>query len=216
MAQLYERSFQYGVDHEYPNVNTVRVEAAFLSDKRGGNLLDYGFGYTQEVLHFLKKGYKVSGLDISPTAVKRGYQRIKEFGFEANLAVVDPNWDRLPYKDNTFDVIHSNQCIYFLADFGKINALLGEFKRILKPDGKILISAAGRENTICATGEKIGENIYSIKTKFGESNKCYIFPDEAALRKSFSIFDIVEIGSFNNVYCGTNGFHWLVLAKNKK
>lgn len=216
MAGIYERRFKKGVDHDYPNVNSVRTEAAFYREKRGGKILDYGFGYAQETAHFAKKGYKVWGLDVSQSAVDRGNERLKQLGLSATLSTVDASWDKLPYEDNFFDAIHSNQCIYFIADLEKQNALLKEFKRILKPDGKMYVSLAGPENSIRTTGKKIGENVYQYGAADGEPHKCYIYPDKPSIEKSFGIFDIAEIGSFNNVYCGVNGFHWVVLAKNKK
>lgn len=216
VAVIYEKRFQDGLDHEYPNINSVRTEIAFYREKRGGKLLDFGFGYSQEVIHFAKKGYDVYGLEVSQTAVDRGNKRVKELGLKANLAVVDPSWDKLPFADNTFDVIHSNQTIIFLADLEKINKLLMEFRRILKPDGKLYASLASPENSMCAGGKKLAENIYLYGAHDGNNHKVYIFPSQPALEKTFGVFDIKEIGSFNNIYCGVNGHYWVVLAKNKK
>lgn len=211
-ARIYEKQFKDGIDHDYPNTNSIRIEKWFFKDKRKGKLLDYGFGFAREAVHFLRKGYDVWGLDVSKTAVKRGRSRLKKLGLNAHLDVVDTSWEKLPFPDDFFDVIHSSQCIYFLGDLGKINRLLNEFKRILKPDGKIYVSTLGRENSICKEGKRIKENIYSCN-RVSVPQNCYVYPDKNALRKSFCIFDIVEIGSFNNVYCGVNGFHWVVLAQ---
>jgi len=216
-AGIYEDKFSKGlIDHEYPNVNTVRISKAFYP--KSGKVLDYGFGYTQEVIHFLKRGYEVWGLDVSQSAVKTGYQKLKKFDLNSNLAhleSIDPQWNKLPYVDNFFDVVHSNQAIYFLADQNKIKNLLQEFKRVLKPQGKFSISTMGPENSFCSQGTKVGENLYRPNQN-DDAPTCYVFPNENALRDAFSIFEIVEVGSFNNVYCGTNGFHWVVIGRNKK
>lgn len=214
-AKIYEKKFRDGLDHDYPNTNSVRIENWFLKDKRKGNLLDYGFGFARETVYFLRKGYNVWGLDISKTAVRRGERRLKELGLKAHLGVVRANWQRLPFPDNFFDVIHSNQCVYFLADLKKINDLLDEFKRILKPNGKISVSMVGRKDSICKEGREIKKNIYRCE-KHSIPQNYYVYPDKNELRKSFSIFGIEEIGSFSTVYCGVKGFHWVVLARNKK
>lgn len=216
-VDIYEDKFSKGIiDHEYPNVNTVRISKSFYP--KSGKVLDYGFGYTQEVIHFLKKGYEVWGLDVSKSAVKTGYQKLKKLGLNSNsahLESINTQWSKLPYEDSFFDVVHSNQAIYFLADINKIVNLLNEFKRVLKHGGKFSISTMGPENSFCANGIQVGKNLYRPSEK-EDAPTCYVFPNENVLRDVFSIFDIVEVGSFNNVYCGTNGFHWVVMGRNKK
>lgn len=202
----------------YPNVNSVRIEKAFFCKQDGSKILDYGFGFAQETCHFLKLGYEVWGLDISETGLKRANERIQAYNLplgKSHLELVNPAWDTLPYQDNFFDVIHSNQVIYFLADIEKIQALIKDFYRILKPGGKIYVSLLGTENSICSKGTKVGENIYIADWK-DETRKWYVFPDKKAIEKAFEAFNIVEIGSFGNDYCGVNGFHWVVLADKTK
>ncbi len=77
---FYERHFSdEKAIHKYPNVNTVRCELWYFSNNSvPGKILDYGFGYGQEVIFFAEKGYEVYGLDISKNALSRLQETIKE------------------------------------------------------------------------------------------------------------------------------------------
>jgi SAM-dependent methyltransferase len=52
---------------------------------------------------------------------------------------------RLPYSDNSFDIVMANHMLYHLAD---IEAGLVEIKRVLKPDGRLLAATDSLQNLI--------------------------------------------------------------------
>lgn len=211
-VMMYEKQFKEGYDHEYPNTNSVRIESSFFSDKRGGRILDYGFGFTREIIHFVNKGYSVWGLDTSKFMVERGIKRLEGYGISAHLSWINPRWKKLPFRDEFFDVIHASQSLYFLGSYGKMRALLFEFYRILKSGGKLYISVLGRKNSICTSGRQIANNLYKGDKNSLVPQKCYVFPGKKAIRDCFSMFNIIEIGSYDNNYCGVCGFHYAILA----
>ena len=52
---------------------------------------------------------------------------------------------RLPYIDDSFDIVMANHVLYHLAD---IEAGLAEIKRVLKPDGRVLAATDSQQNLI--------------------------------------------------------------------
>ncbi|MCY3979025.1 MAG: methyltransferase domain-containing protein [Chloroflexi bacterium] len=52
---------------------------------------------------------------------------------------------RLPYSDDSFDIVMANHVLYHLAD---IEAGLAEIKRVLKPDGRLLAATDSQQNLI--------------------------------------------------------------------
>jgi hypothetical protein len=74
-----------------------------------------------------------------------------------------------------------------------------------------------RLNHYCIKGTEIEPNIYKYEDKRnGNLNYVYIIQDEGRARDLFSMFNIQEIGWFDNYYCGASGHHWVILLSNLK
>lgn len=73
------------------------------------------------------QGFEVHCADIDP-----GHLKDKDFPFEK----IDLN-QRLPYEDNSFDVVVCANSLHRVANF---RGALSEFSRILKPGGSLLLS----------------------------------------------------------------------------
>ncbi len=95
-----------------------------------GKILEIGC-CSGEFLELLKKdSWDVEGLEISEKAAKRGLKKgIKIQGYDANK--------KLPFDDNVFDVVFAGELIEHTFD--DID-FLKECKRIIKPNGRIIIS----------------------------------------------------------------------------
>lgn len=214
-VEKYEEDFRKGADHLYPNENIVRLVKWFFEV---GNkvALDYGFGPAENLIHLLRLGYICEGIEVSKNAkilAENKLQNYPQFEGKVNLHLLEKHQSSLPFEDNYFDYILSNQVVYFLAHEEKIKKLLNEFKRILKPNGRLIITMMSRLNHFCTKGIEIEPNIYKYEDK--ENNYLryvYILLDEGHAREMFSIFKIHEIGWFDNYYCGVSGHHFVILA----
>ncbi len=206
--------------HSYPNVNLVRLNKWFLNNKKSTKLLDYGCGYAENSLYFAKQGYEVHAADVSKNLIsflkKKTKNRLKK---KITFFHVNPKLKKLPFKDNYFETIICTGVIMYLASKANTSFLLKEFERCLKPKGKFIISTFGPQNTFMKRSRKINKNLYIFegKEKFHVPitlrNKFYI-PYSAKNFKSFfpKKLNVQEVGSWNNVYCGINGFHYVALG----
>jgi len=214
VVKRHEISYGIGINHKYPNENMVRLTKWFFPKR--GKVLDYGFGPGENLLHLLRIGHMVAGIEVSTEARKITEKKLKEYPLlkkRCELYMLTKNDKRLPYKSNSFDYILSNQTVYFLNSEKKIRYLLKEFNRILKPNGRIIISMMSRFNRGCTAGKYVGNNCYEyFADGLSEPNKVYIVKDEDHIRKLFDVFKINEIGYFDNYYCGEAGHHFVVLA----
>lgn len=97
-----------------------------------------GTGYGTEYL--LKKGYarKVYGGDISPESINYAKKRYKN----KNLVFRVMRAEKMPFKDNFFDVIVSFETIEHLE---KYREFLFECRRVLKRGGRIIISTPNKK-----------------------------------------------------------------------
>ena len=214
--------------HDYPNENIVRLVGSFFQGQtfgkvevdrsidKNGKVLDYGCADGNNSKFLLDRGFSISAIDITEESIKKTKNNLNNYDPKRwDAKVLTENNDKLPYDDNNFDYIISNQVVYFLASRNRINLLLKEFQRVLKPNGRMIISMLSRFNTYCFEGVPKGDNVFTYKTPSGEID-VYVTYDETHLRDIFSLFNIVEIGYWDNYYNNISGHHFVVKAVNIK
>jgi len=114
-------------DKIFPDV--TRPILYSLVKKNKGKLLDLGCGYGEDLIHFQKEGFEVYGIDVSEKMVKESKDKCK-------LAKVSvSSFEKLPYENNTFDVIFSR---YALQHSEKIAPIFEEAYRVLKKGGEFV------------------------------------------------------------------------------
>lgn len=162
-------------------------------------------------------------LDISQVAQKRFlkmlYNEYPNLKNKIKTSIISTSDDKLPFKDNFFDFIHSNQTIYHLPSEKAIRKLINEWYRVLKPGGRIMFSTVGPENSTIKGAVEIEKNLFEKWYKTPNMKKpvklrSYLMKDENAIRKLCEpSFEIEEIGWFTSHYCGIDGFHWQIFAR---
>jgi SAM-dependent methyltransferase len=98
----------------------------------GGFILDVGCGVGRHVIYLGERGFRMAGVDISPSAIKLAQEACSERRITFDGQVSDMN--RLPWGDQTFDAALSTSTInhHRRAD---IVLTLSEIRRVLKPGG---------------------------------------------------------------------------------
>lgn len=148
-----------------------------------GNLLDLGCGVGQYSIYFYSLGYNVSSCDISSKAL----EILNEKNKNIKTKIQDIN-KPLDYKDNEFDIVFANLSIHFLSDENTKN-LLGEIKRILKPNGIFI----GSVNSTKAY-EFIKDHIIKLEDNYYDSNgRTVRLFDEKSFEKYFIDFDKITL-----------------------
>ncbi len=148
-----------------------------------GNLLDLGCGVGQYSIYFYSLGYNVSSCDISSKAL----EILNEKNKNIKTKIQDMN-KPLDYKDNEFDIVFANLSIHFLSDENTKN-LLGEIKRILKPNGIFI----GSVNSTKAY-EFIKDHIIKLEDNYYDSNgRTVRLFDEKSFEKYFIDFDKITL-----------------------
>lgn len=107
--------------------------AELVGDVAGRRVLDAGCGSGPIFADLRAAGAIVTGIDSSVGMLEQAKLRL---GTDADLAVADLG-EALPYDDNTFDDVIASQALHYLKDWGPT---LAEFRRILKPSGRLVIS----------------------------------------------------------------------------
>ncbi|MGE3277249.1 MAG: class I SAM-dependent methyltransferase [Vicinamibacterales bacterium] len=97
----------------------------------GQRLLEVGCGIGTDLVRFARGGARVTGIDLSTTAIDLARQNFALHGVEAEELRVG-NGEALPYPDASFDVVYGHGVIQYTADAA---ALIRECHRVLKPGG---------------------------------------------------------------------------------
>lgn len=117
----------------------VRIWQA-LALRPGARVLDAGCGTGQFALALAVHGAQVTGVDLSPEMIRLARENGERL--EPPLAVT---WDvgsvdALPLPDGSMDAIHARMVLPFVPD---LPGTLREFRRVLRPGGRLLASTAG-------------------------------------------------------------------------
>ena len=118
------------------NIYISRIKSIGFLD--GKKVLDAGCGFGQWSVSLSRLNNKIYSVDNSKNRIQVFKKIIDLLGVK-NITAIEGSISNLKFKDNFFDSIFCYSSIYF-TDYKKT---LKEFKRVLKPGGKIYISTNG-------------------------------------------------------------------------
>jgi ubiquinone/menaquinone biosynthesis C-methylase UbiE len=134
---------EYGVDDGYdawaprydgPNPATEVDEAAvhaILADLRAGIALDAACGTGRHSAHLRARGFEVTGVDANRSMLTIAEAKVPDCDFRVgDLAA-------LPVDDDAVDVV---VCSLALTHVERIEPVLGEFARVVRPGGSVVLS----------------------------------------------------------------------------
>jgi ubiquinone/menaquinone biosynthesis C-methylase UbiE len=103
-----------------------------------GSVLELGSGAGDVSLLFAEKGYRVSGIEISPTAVAWAREKAAKHGLQAEFVegnVMDlSHWD-----ENSFDAVTDGHCLHCIIGDDRAKVFSESF-RVLKRGGLLYVS----------------------------------------------------------------------------
>ena len=155
----YEKSNRIS-SKDYPSLELVRLEKLFFEGKKG-KILEYAFGSGCNTMFLLKKNYNVHAIDVS----KNAYNNLEKKKIKRNLKLylLNKNAKRIPFKSNSFDYVLAMSILSLLGSEKKIRYLLKEFKRVLKPNGKIIVDINDQASEFSKNNLTRKKNIYASK-----------------------------------------------------
>jgi len=97
-----------------------------------------------EILKGLDKGSVAYGIDLSSKMLQKTRELIQKSRYH-NGALAQADARRLPFQSQTFDVVYSSYLLDLL-ELSEIPKVLDEFKRVLKPGGRLILVNLSREH----------------------------------------------------------------------
>lgn len=149
------------------------------------NILDLGSGTGRNANYLAELGNKVSGLEISKTAIELAKSRARELQINVDYQVQSIG-SVYPFADKTFDLaldITSSNSL----DQSERKIYLSETSRVLKPAGYFFVRA------LCKDGDKNAKNL--LKLNPGKEYDTYINTDMNLTERVFGREDFIKLYS---------------------
>ena len=160
-AEKWNAIFAGGAGKSYPTLELVRLERWYWGGKPG-TVLEYAFGCGANLIHLLKSGHQVHGIDVAPAAKAMVEKRLAALSLPApaSLQLLAPDAERLPYADGMFDYVNCLSVLSLLASRQRVERLLAEFLRVMKPGGKLIADINSTTSDFARGSEPAGGDVY--------------------------------------------------------
>jgi ubiquinone/menaquinone biosynthesis C-methylase UbiE len=116
--------------HRYQEYAPWMPEVMGFNQFKGKHLLEVGCGMGTDLLQFARGGAHCTGVDLTPRSVEISSLHFGLYGMRANFVLADG--ERLPFGDDSFDVVYSNGVLHHTPDTAQA---VRELHRVLKPGG---------------------------------------------------------------------------------
>lgn len=117
-------------------VDTMAARSENLGKE--SRVLDIGAGFGGTARHLARTfGCHVTCLNLSETENRRNRKMTKEQGLDHLIEVVDGNFENLPYPDNYFDIVWSQDAILHSGEREKV---MQEMARVVRKGGEIIFT----------------------------------------------------------------------------
>jgi ubiquinone/menaquinone biosynthesis C-methylase UbiE len=141
IARDYDDQFSSHVWDHLMTGKLAMIESAVMPDiGKNAIMLDLGCGLGRQSGEMIRRGYKVTGVDLS--------ERLLRYAVEAGVPVLSGDALRLPFADETFDVVYTIGVLHHLPDWNAQLAACAETHRVLKPGGRFLIHETNPRNPL--------------------------------------------------------------------
>ncbi|WP_193164688.1 class I SAM-dependent methyltransferase [Microbulbifer hainanensis] len=115
----------------------ITVDPQTLNLQPGQKVLDLGCGEGRHAIHFaITDNVDVVGVDLNPadicTAQERAQPFVEQEQLSGRLLLSVADGQRLPFADQTFDVVICSEVLEHIEDYAGV---LAEIDRVLKPSG---------------------------------------------------------------------------------
>lgn len=201
MTEFWEEAFKnnremWGFE---PARSTVLTNDFFIEHKIK-NVLIPGIGYGRNAKIFMDHGMKVTGIEISKTAIDLAH---KHFGKE--LTIYHGSVSEMPFDNNLYDGIYCYALIHLL-DKNEREKLIKDCYNQLKDNGYMIFTTVTKEAQIYGQGICIDKNRFEI---FGGLKM--FFYDRETILEEFGKVGILEITDVADTY----PFYLIKCKKNK-
>jgi ubiquinone/menaquinone biosynthesis C-methylase UbiE len=152
----------------------------------GKRVLDFGCGSGHASTELARFADQVTGIDISPEAIRLATEHSKSLGFESRTNFVVMDAENLTFEPASFDVVSVRGVLHHMD----LELALEQIRRVLTPDGKAIFLEALANNPFI---QWYRDATPHLRTKW-ETNHILRFEDDVRMKK---YFNEVEVRAFH-------------------
>jgi ubiquinone/menaquinone biosynthesis C-methylase UbiE len=139
-SEFYLRAFA-DAEADAQAASHAQSAARLSACPEGGELLDVPCGYGRHAIALARAGYRVTGVDRSPTLLAEARRRAGDDG----PALVEADYRELPFADESFDAaLNLFTSLGFYGDDEDVKAL-AEIGRVLRPGARLVLETMHRD-----------------------------------------------------------------------
>jgi SAM-dependent methyltransferase len=116
--------------HRYEEYAPWMPSVMGFNEFKGKRLLEVGCGMGTDLLQFARGGALCTGVDLTPRSVEISSLHFGLYDMRADFVLGDG--ERLPFMDDSFDVVYSNGVLHHTPDTAQA---VSEVHRVLRPGG---------------------------------------------------------------------------------
>ncbi len=158
----------------------MALERLYIS--KGETVLEIGFGTghcLKQIAESVGPKGKAYGIDLSTGMMEISKERLQKAGLEDRVKLFCGDATSLPFDDSTFDAVFISFTLE-LFDTPEIPKVLQQIKRVLIPEGRLVVISMSKEN-----GESIPLRLYEwIHNKWPKYVDCRPIYVEQSLRQA--------------------------------
>ena len=186
---------------EDPANNARHVLEFFLKNNIKSVLIP-GFGYGRNARVFYDAGIKVSGIEISATAIERARKYFSE-----EVIIHHGSVSEMPFDNERFDAVYCWSLIHLLEKADRLK-LIEDCYAQLEPEGLLVFTAISIHDRRFGEGQEAGKNTFQ-----SPNGLALYFYDEVSVREEFGNYDILELREIDEPEVNPNERQWMVICR---
>ena len=182
MSEFWESSFiEMQTSWGFEPSDSAILATKFFLKNQAKSILIPGIGYGRNARVFVENGFKVTGIEISKTAIDLAK---KKNGLE--LKIHNGSVTEMPFDNTQYDGIFCYALAHLLNSRER-RKFISDCFNLLKPNGTMIFTVASEKNPMFGFGKKLSNNRFEIKKGL---NVFFYNPD--AVKREFGKYGLVD------------------------
>ena len=187
MTEFWETSFKEKQEMwGWEPADSVRKTLELFKKKNVVDILIPGFGYGRNAKYFLDNGLKVTGIEISETAIDLAKKR-----FDKSVKIYQGSVSEMPFDKELYDGIFCYSLIHLLDEKDRIKLIEDCYKQ-LKPNGYMVFVTISKSDFRFGQGTEISKDTFEPWKGLN-----LFFYDLDSIKVDFENFGLIENEEIN-------------------
>ena len=164
----------------YKRISDAMIET--VAERPAGRAADVGSGASRELAQLALLGWEACAVD--PSAHMLGVSKLTGQETQARMHMVRAIGEKLPFADGSLDVV---ACQCALDHFGDRFAFMAEAARVVKPNGRVIISLNNFEGFSCRVGRLLHPLMKASRLHHCADWPCWAIPPDHTFKGDWRV-----------------------------